>query len=104
MKRIAVGQSLVEMSHLKNMLEQLEIACMIKNEQLAGALGDIPFLECQPELWVLDDRQAERARRFIFETQRSDACGEPWDCSACGETNEGQFAQCWQCGGAAPSI
>lgn len=105
MKRVAVGHSLVEINHLKNLLEQVEIRCLIKNEQLAGALGEIPFLECQPELWVIDDQQAEQARRFISAQQNGDETpSEPWQCAACGETNEGQFSLCWQCGSGAPTL
>ena len=103
MKKVAAGISLVEIGHIKSMLEQQGVACLIKNEQLSGALGEIPFLECQPELWVLDDGQAEQARRFIEDHADVGTPGEPWRCRACGESNEGQFSQCWQCGGAAPA-
>lgn len=103
MKKVAVGESLAEIGYLRNMLEQQGIACLLKNEQLAGALGEIPFLECQPELWVLDDAQAEQARRFIHDHEQVDTPGDAWHCPSCGESNEGQFSLCWQCGGPAPN-
>ncbi len=98
MKRVASHESLAYLGHLKNMLEQADIACLIKNEQLSGGLGEIPFLECLPELWILKDEQAARAARLLAELERVDSSGPAWTCSACGERNEPQFGACWQCG------
>jgi hypothetical protein len=100
MTRVFIGASLTEVGHLKNLLEHAGIACWIKNEQLVGALGEIPFLECQPELWVVVDEQAADAKTVIHEflapTVSADAA--PWRCRKCGASNEPQFAACWQCG------
>jgi hypothetical protein len=98
MKRVLTGDSLVEIGHFKNLLEQQGIACLIKNEQLSGALGEIPFIDCWPELWVLVDAQAEEAQRLIAEHRETARVASPWRCKRCGETIEGQFAVCWQCG------
>jgi len=97
-KRLAVNESLAEIGHLKNMLEQSGIACLIKNEQLSGALGEISFLDCLPELWILDDGALEQARRMLNDYRSQDVNTAPWLCARCGESNEGQFALCWQCG------
>jgi hypothetical protein len=97
MKRVHSSESLAEVAHFKNVLEQHGIACMLKHEQLSGALGEIPFLDCLPELWILDDDDEARALRLI--AQQSEAVpGPAWDCPACGEENERQFAACWRCG------
>jgi hypothetical protein len=98
MKRIYFGESLPDLSHLKNLLEQAGIPCVIKNEQLSGGLGEIPFLECLPELWVLRDHQARRAEALIRDFRSKPCPVEPWPCARCGEINEGQFAACWRCG------
>ena len=98
MKRVARHESLAFLGHLRNLLEQSGIDCMIKNEQLSGGLGEIPFLECQPELWVLRDEQARSAEALLGEIQQAAASAPAWTCSACGESNEGQFAACWACG------
>ena len=98
MKRLASHESLAEIGHLKNVLEQAGIACVVKNEQLIGGLGEIPFLDCIPELWVLRDDQHQRAVELV-EQQRSGAVDSAaWRCRRCGESNEGQFAACWHCG------
>lgn len=101
MKRITSSESLAEIGHFKNVLEQNGIHCLIKNEQLSGALGEVPFLECLPELWVLDEKDIERAESLIAELGRDDTGGESWRCSNCDQENESQFAACWSCGEAA---
>ena len=72
--------------------------CLIKNEQLSGALGEVPFLECLPELWVLNDRDLERAERLLTELKRESSGGQDWQCPRCQNENEAQFAVCWNCG------
>ena len=99
MKRVYSSESLAQAGHIKAVLEQNDIACFLKNEQLSGAIGEVPFLECMPEVWVYDDELEARAGRIVAEvTAEPDAKAESWRCSACGETNEGQFAACWNCG------
>jgi hypothetical protein len=98
MKRIATAESLAEIGHLRNVLEQNGIGCTIKNEQLSGALGEVPFLECLPELWVLRDGDLDRAERLIAELRRESPAGESWRCKSCNEENEAQYAACWNCG------
>ncbi len=87
-------------AHLQNLLEQAGIGCFIKHRELGSAMGDLPFLECSPELWVLRDEQAGKATLVIREALRPEtgAPAAPWHCSECGEANEAQFAACWRCG------
>jgi hypothetical protein len=89
---------LAEIGCLRDLLEQSGIACTVKNEQLAGALGEIPPLECLPELWVLDDRALPQALEIVAEATRPAPPGKAWRCRNCGEHNDGEFAACWRCG------
>ena len=100
MKRLTAHESLAHIGHLKNLLEQSGIACVIKNDQLSGGLGEIPFLDCLPELWVLQDEELSRARAVLEAAEKTDIARAAWRCPQCGESNEGQFAACWQCGAA----
>jgi len=87
--------------HAKNLLENSGIPVTLLNENVSGAMGEVPFLECEIELWV-DGRAAARAREILRESLEAPLVGGPaWQC-ACGETIEPQFAQCWNCGAAAP--
>ncbi len=84
---------------LREFLEKEGIASLIRNEQLFGAMGEIPFAECFPELWVVDDETFPRARMLAEGWLHQDARqAEPWTCPACGEELEGQFGACWKCG------
>ncbi|MEJ2698871.1 MAG: DUF2007 domain-containing protein [Desulfuromonadales bacterium] len=84
---------------LKEILEQEGIACLVRNEELSTALGEIPFIECAPELWVIDDEVFPRAKMLLEGWMKSsEAPSEPWVCPDCGEKLEGQFGACWKCG------
>ena len=98
MKRLITHESLAHVGHLKNVLEQSGIACVIRNDQLSGGLGEIPFLDCLPELWVLRDQDLARAEALLAATQQTSEQRGDWRCGECNEINEGQFAVCWQCG------
>ena len=97
MKRVATAESLAEIGHFRNLLEQQGIRCFIRNEQLSGALGEVPFLECLPELWVVEDSDQVRAESMLAELGREAEGGRSWRCTGCGEINEAQFAACWNC-------
>jgi hypothetical protein len=99
MKRVASAESLAEIGHFRKVLEQNGIRCFIKNEQLSGALGEVPFLECLPELWVVSDRDVQQAEQLLTDLRSvADTNGEAWRCARCGEHNDAQFGACWKCG------
>ena len=88
---------------LRELLEANHIPCFMKNEHLIGGVGEIPPLECWPELWIVEDFQLEKARVLVEAFVRADgmadrAPGPDWRCEGCGETIEGQFTECWNCG------
>lgn len=97
MRKIHTAESLIEIAHLRNLLEAAGIACQIRNDRLLGALGEIPFVDCWPELWLADERDALRAKGLIDAYLRPADDAESWTCTACGEIIEGQFAECWHC-------
>jgi hypothetical protein len=83
---------------LRERLEREGIACLLRNEELFSAMGEIPFLECRPELWVVDDEVWPRAQLLTEAWERGDGAAESWLCAGCGERLEGQFGACWKCG------
>jgi hypothetical protein len=60
-------------------------------------MGELPPAECQAEVWVLRDEDAERAE-LALRNSASPKGGPPWNCASCAEIIEGQFTQCWRCG------
>ena len=104
MKRVFSGSTLPDTAHLQNLLEQAGIGCIMKNRHLGSALGDLPFLDCSPEIWVLDDAHVSRAEAVLRDAQRPLPRTPLWLCERCAEDNEQQFAVCWSCGNAAPTV
>lgn len=99
MKRIHVADDPILVGYLKSVIEAAGIACIVRNEMLIGASGELPPNECWPELWVLDERDASAASAILsqaLEAPSPDAAA--WICDHCGEDSEAQFQVCWSCG------
>ena len=101
MKKLTSAPTLVTIYHYKNLLAAEGIATVIRNEHLGAILGDMPFTETWPQLWVVNDLHFDRAGQLISDAAGDESPADDWHCSACGESNEGQFAACWNCGRAA---
>jgi hypothetical protein len=82
-------------------LNSLGIVTHILNANAAGALGEVPFMQAQPEVWIDDDAQEARAREALASLSDTPTKHEKY-CPHCGERNPGNFLSCWQCGGALP--
>lgn len=99
MKRLHSGKDPLMIGHLKNVLATFGIQCVAKNVDLISAAGELPPVECWPELWVVDDEKFGRARAILKKTLAPlHSVKKPWICTGCGETIEGQFSECWNCG------
>lgn len=101
MKKVTSAPTIITIHHFRNVLEAEGIASVIRNEHLGSILGDIPFTETWPQLWVVNDLDYDRARQLISEDALDESPTDDWKCPRCGEINEGQFAACWHCGKAA---
>lgn len=82
---------------LRERLQQEGIAVLLRNDELFAAMGEIPFVELRPELWVIDDEVLPRAQHLL-EAWQQELPGTLWIRPGCGERLEGQFGACWQCG------
>ena len=102
MKKVTTASSLIIISHYKNLLVSEGIEAFIKNQYLGSVMGEIPFQEAWPELWVMNDIDLDRARQLIDESIQDESPSENWTCSKCKAENEGQFALCWQCQAPSP--
>ncbi|NKC16966.1 MAG: DUF2007 domain-containing protein [Gammaproteobacteria bacterium] len=106
MKRVLMHPDLVQVGHLRAVLEGNGIACLVKNELLGGGAGDLPLNECWPEIWVLDERDETIARtlveQFMYPGVQENLAS--WTCTECGEAIEGQFGECWQCAGSGGGV
>lgn len=96
MKLLARCDHALQAAHLANVLRAAGIRCEVRNTTLSGAIGDIPWLECAPQIWIVDDLDEARARQLLRDL-RAPPNGPEWVCPACGERLEAQFGQCWRC-------
>jgi hypothetical protein len=84
---------------MKDLLEQDGILCVIRNDSLSNLLGEIPFTNCYPELWVIHDQDYPKAKEVLDSwMNQPNQVAASWECPNCGEIIEGQFAACWKCG------
>jgi hypothetical protein len=97
-KRVFRAASLLQVAHARNVLIAAGIDSELRNQYLAGALGDLPMLETWPQVWVEDDFESAALR--ALEKASSAPSGADWICSQCGERLEPQFTTCWRCGAA----
>ena len=52
MKKLTSSESLITINHYKNLLASEGIPSEIRNEHLGSILGEMPFVETWPEIWV----------------------------------------------------
>lgn len=97
MKKVTSAPTLVTVAHYKNLLESEGIEAFVRNEHLGGVMGELPFQEVWPELWIKNDLDLIRAKQLIDDSIVDESPTEPWVCKSCGSENEGQFAVCWNC-------
>ncbi|MEO7392172.1 MAG: DUF2007 domain-containing protein [Ramlibacter sp.] len=81
-------------------LRQAGIAASMQRYYLGAAAGELPPDQCLPEVWLMDDDQEVQARAFLHDLQH--LTQRRWMC-LCGETVEGGFEQCWNCGRPMPA-
>lgn len=91
----------VMVAQARSALEQAGIRCVLRNEYAAGAMGELAPIDVWPELWLLRDRDYDRAQQILKpageEVQEAD-----WHCGTCGSASPATFDMCWHCAGERP--
>ena len=85
---------------VQSLLESEGIRTFLRNEFSSSVVGELPFVEVVPQLFVLEEKDLPRARELLKLDLPVEDAGESWTCPACGIDVEGNFSQCWQCGAA----
>ncbi|MDD2336310.1 MAG: DUF2007 domain-containing protein [Geobacteraceae bacterium] len=101
MKTVYSASNIALVSIFQNILESHGIRCWLKNEYLSAGIGELPPIECWPQLCV-EDVDYLQAKHIVDEAL-SEEYLKSWKCEACGEEIEGQFAVCWKCGKSGPT-
>jgi hypothetical protein len=97
MKKLTSAESAITINHYRNLLAAEGIPTEVRNQHLGSIMGEVPFFETWPQLWVVNDLDFDRAQQLI-EAADAESPADPWTCANCGEENEGQFSACWSCG------
>ena len=57
----------MEVGRVRSLLEAHGIRTFMKNEFSAGAVGELPFQEVAPQLYIVDDGDLPAARELLRE-------------------------------------
>jgi hypothetical protein len=96
MRALYQSKDRVEAQLLKDFLASYHIHTVVHGEFLSGAVGELP-VQPFPVLWVLEERDFDRANTLVEHFLAQESAGVNWQCVRCGESNEGQFHLCWRC-------
>ncbi|MBT8047823.1 MAG: DUF2007 domain-containing protein [Xanthomonadales bacterium] len=83
---------------MQSLLESHGIRTFIRNEYGSSVVGELPFVEVIPQLYVLEEKDAAKAIELLNLDLPAEDSGEQWVCPECGVDVEGNFSRCWKCG------
>lgn len=100
MKRIYDAANLPEAALLADQLRDAGIEVHVLNQNAVGAMGELPFMNALPQIWVASDDHAALAQTIIarYRDASVNSTHSPWRCVSCDEENPGSFDVCWSCG------
>jgi hypothetical protein len=100
MKRLTSADNLALATLWAEQLQHAGIGATVQRAYASGISGEIPPDQALPEIWVLDAADHARAGALLHAMRHRAA--RHWLCHGCGESVDGPFDQCWNCGGMAP--
>ena len=83
---------------MQSLLESRGIPTFLKNQFTSSVIGEVPFVEVCPQLFILDERDQLAAKQLLSDGMDEVGAVTGWTCDACRTEVEGQFDQCWNCG------
>jgi len=98
MLRIFSHDNIVIAHNIKNILENHGFKCIMKNDIISSAAGEVPPTEVWPEVWITNTLHAEQAKKIVAEAMHGNPKLTSWFCSSCSEKNAPAFELCWHCG------
>ena len=98
MKKVYIALNLPDAHIALNLLAQVGIAAHVFNANAQSGIGEIPFTEAYPQVWVMDDEQYLRAKSIVREYKVAPTEHRVIHCPECDEENPLNFGVCWNCG------
>ena len=96
MKRLMQAPNLALATLWADQLTHAGIGASVQRAYASGIAGQIPPDQALPELWVHEAADHARAEALLRELRQRPH--RHWLCHGCGETVDGPFDQCWNCG------
>jgi hypothetical protein len=83
----------------QGVLEDAGIETVLRNRNSVTMTTSIPIPSMYPNICVHTEADGVRAKEILAAYADSDSAevGPDWECAVCGETNEGNFTECWSC-------
>ena len=98
MKKIFENFDFSRVGQVQSLLESHGIPTFLKNQFTSSVMGEVPFVEVCPQLYILDDSDFPAAQQLLGDSFEPALMGPDWVCPGCGAELEGQFGACWSCG------
>lgn len=97
MKHVYTHDNIAVLHSVKNILALHDIEAFVKNEHIVSIGVRHGIENTFLELWILDDKEFDRAHSIIEDEVENAEPGDPWVCANCKEENESSFEVCWKC-------
>jgi hypothetical protein len=98
MKKLCSTANIIEAQLLADLLKQDGIDVRVFNQYALGAMGEIPFTQTYPELWVVNDHDLGRAESVARAVEHAARANVHKLCRGCGEQLSVDLLSCWNCG------
>lgn len=96
MKLIYSKENRFEVTAMRTFLESHGVPSFLKNEFTSSVMGEVPFFETWPEIWVADEL-FDQAQQLVKQAETEVSDLGDWFCRNCKEENPGTFELCWSC-------
>ena len=97
MIKIYTAPTLPDAHLVLGLLTQAGIDARVFNENAQSVMGEIPFHQAWPQVWIMDEGDAKQARELIDQIERSQVPSGAVFCPHCQEENPANFRTCWNC-------
>jgi hypothetical protein len=97
---------------MQSLLDSQGIKTFLKNEFGSSVVGELPFVEVIPQLYILEEKDLALAMELLRLEQpaagvekngvEKNRAEENWICPKCRADVEGNFSRCWCCGAQHP--
>jgi hypothetical protein len=98
LKKLYSAASLPDAHLIRNLLDQAGIEAHVFNENAQGGVGQLPVMEACPQIWIVNERDLQRARQLLEAFEHMPAIRSNLRCEQCAEDNPTTFQLCWNCG------